>query len=175
MKVKCLPLGGLGRGGTLFLGGRAGMSCFRLKGSSTKPYIKSQWKGEAEGRYQGIRCKPRKLWVEHQSKTTSYVMLQTSEKVKFHYGKNANITNERYHYLRHLAEVCKSAIAAECTAPERVQSTKEIWNRQRKIMKHASSMVKCVHGNKYHTKCISKQPVIVLKSQENGKNYIRHF
>lgn len=36
------------------------------------------------------------------------------------------------HYLRHLAEVCKSAIAAECTAPERVQSTKEIWNWQRK-------------------------------------------
>lgn len=52
MKVKCLPLGGLGRGGTLFLGGRAGMSCFRLNGSSTKPYIKSQWKGEAVGRYQ---------------------------------------------------------------------------------------------------------------------------
>lgn len=72
MKVKCLPLGGLGRGGTLFLGGRAGMSCFLLKGSSTKPCVKSQWKGEAEGRYQGIRCKPRKLWAEQSIKTTSY-------------------------------------------------------------------------------------------------------
>lgn len=35
-----LPLGGLGRGGMLFLGGRAGVSCFLPKGSSTKPCCK---------------------------------------------------------------------------------------------------------------------------------------
>lgn len=72
MKVKCLPLGGLGRGGTLFLGGRAGMSCFRLNGSSTKPYIKSQWKGEAEGRYQTHKVQTTQIMSGTSIKTTSY-------------------------------------------------------------------------------------------------------
>lgn len=82
VKIKCLPLGGLGRGGTLFLGGRAGMSCFRLKGSSTKPYIKLQRKEKQRVVIRHTRCKPHKLWAEHQSKPHLInVMLQTREKV----------------------------------------------------------------------------------------------
>lgn len=71
MKVKCLPLGGLGRGGMLFLGGRAGMSCFRLKGSSTKPYIKSQWKGEPVGHYQIHKVQTAQIMSGTSIKTTS--------------------------------------------------------------------------------------------------------
>lgn len=36
-KKMYLPLGGLGRGGTLFFGGRAGVSGLLLKGSSENP------------------------------------------------------------------------------------------------------------------------------------------
>ena len=42
------PLGGLGLGGMLFLGGRAGPSCFLLKGSSTNPDWR--WGGKDGGR-----------------------------------------------------------------------------------------------------------------------------
>lgn len=134
----------------------------------------SQWKGEAEGRYQGIRCKPRKLWVEQSIKTTSYKCHAASTWESL-VPLCLRWKNNKWELFTTFDIWLKSAnplLLLNVLLPNGSRVPKKSGIGREKQMKHASSMVKCVHRNKYHTvcpKCISKQPVIVLKVKKMEK------